>query len=193
MITMPALFNKSQRIIVLLFATTLFSIHPSKAQSITADSNSPLTLSINCPNNPQCIYSGGNLSIDIVITNNTNQNLEFPLISIWSISMSSYFKDGKTKEGIRGTSLPPGLMRPDLLKKLTLLPAHETTIIQKEASPNYIKKIFRKSSNNQIIYNVSIWTPIHIQGSQEPIGSYQNGKFEPKIFILEAETTITKQ
>lgn len=82
---------------------------------------------------------------------------------------------------------------PDLLKKLTLLPAHETKIIQKEASPNYIKKIFRKSSNNQIIYNVSIWTPIHIQGSQEPIGSYQNGKFEPKIFILEAETTMTKQ
>lgn len=107
--------------------------------------------------------------------------------------MSSYLKNGKTKRGIRGTSLPPGLIRPDLLQKLTLLPTHETKIIRKEATPNYIKKIFRKSFNNQIIYNVSIWTSIHIQGSKEPIGSYQNGKFEPKIFTLEAEATITKQ
>lgn len=56
-----------------------------------------------------------------------------------------------------------------------------------------MKKIFRKSSGNQVIFHVYISTPIHIQGSQEPIGSYQNGKFEPKIFTLGAEVTITKQ
>lgn len=186
-------FNKSKCIILLLFAITLLSIHSSKAQSVSAKDDNILSLSLSCSSNPQCIYSGKKDFLNIRITNNTNQNLEISLIAIDAVSMSSYFKDKKTNKGIPGSSSPPGLTRPDLLKKLTLLPAHETKIIQKEASPNYIKKIFRKSSNNQIIYNVSIWTPIHIQGSQEPIGSYQNGRFEPKIFILEAETTITKQ
>lgn len=186
-------FNKSKCIILLLFAITLLSIHSSKAQSVSAKDDNILSLSLSCSSNPQCIYSGKKDFLNIRITNNTNQNLEISLIAIDAVSMSSYFKDKKTNKGIPGSSSPPGLTRPDLLKKLTLLPAHETKTIKREFSKKIMKKIFGKSSGNQVIFHVYISTPIHIQGSQEPIGSYQNGKFEPKIFTLGAEVTITKQ
>lgn len=190
---MKLLLKKNQVIIKLLFAISLFSFYTSNAQSITEKDKNILSLSIKCPNNPQCIYSGKNFSSNLIITNNTNQNLEISLIAIDAISMSSYFKDIKTNEGISGSYSLAGLMNPYLLKKLTLLPAHGTQTIKREFSKTVMKEIFKKSSSKQVIFHVALSTPIHLQGSQEPIGSYKNGKFEPKSFILKAKKVITKK
>lgn len=192
MITILASSDKSKCIIVLLFAITLFSIHPSKGQSITANSNSPLTLSINCPNNPQCVYSGENLSMNIVITNNTNQNLEIPLEAIPYCLMSDYFKNIRTGK-IVGELVPPGMPLPELLKKLTIIPARSSKIIKVGYSKENLKKAFKQAHANQIIYYVDIANFIYFEGSKQPIGSYQNGKFEPKQFVFKTEKIITKQ
>lgn len=193
MITIPALFNKSQRVIVLLFAITLFSIHPSKGQSITENGNNPLTLSINCRNNPQCVYSGEKtLFLTLSITNNSNQNLEIPLEAIQSISTTSYFQNIHTGH-IVGRPIPPGMPIPEIFENLTLLPAHQSAIIAAGYSGKNMQRAFKEANMKQVIFYVETTTVAYYQGSKKPIGFYKNDIFEPKQFTIETKKIITKK
>ncbi|CAI3934796.1 unnamed protein product [Commensalibacter papalotli (ex Botero et al. 2024)] len=171
----------------------LLTIYQSKAQNILTNSNNLLSLSISCPNNPQCIYSGQDLfPVTTKIINNSNQNLEIPLEAIKYFLTTSYLKNTQTGT-IVGNFVPPGIFIPELLQQLTLLPAHTEIIMTGNYTKKYLKHIFNKESTNQITLYKSMIVYIHYQGSKEPIGTYKNGKFEPKRFILKAERIITKK
>ncbi|CAI3950250.1 unnamed protein product [Commensalibacter communis] len=185
--------KKSKKILAILLTIPLLTIYHTQAQSVTANDNNILSLSMECPNNPQCIYSGQDpFLLDILITNNSDQNIEIPLEAIRAYLSESYLKDIQTGEPV-GPVTPPGLPLTDLLKKLTLLPAHTSHVTRAEFSKKGIKKAFKKAHSNRIAFYKSIVTSIHYQGSKEPIGSYENGKFERKSFVLEAEKVITKK
>lgn len=180
-------------IIKLFFMIMLLTIYQSEAQSITANSNNLFSLSISCPNNPQCIYSGQNFfSINIIITNNSNQNLEIPLKALNYFWTTVYLKNIQTGE-IVGDFTPPGMVYPELLKKLTLIPAHKSQIIEAGYSKKNIKKAFKEANSNQIFFYAYTIIIAHYQGSKEPIGSYKDGKLEPKQFLLKTERVITKK
>ncbi|MDI2090462.1 hypothetical protein [Commensalibacter oyaizuii] len=185
-------FEKLWQLIIQFSVVIFLVIGPSSAQGIKGDDNI-LNLLIDCPNNSRCIYSGQKLfPINIIIKNNSDQNLEIPLEAIKYFLTNDYLKDTRTGK-IVGDFVPPGVPMPELLKELTLLPAHGSKIIEASYSKKNIKKAFKEAHFNQIIYYVSTVVYAHLQGSKEPIGFYKDGKFEPKPFVLEAEKVITKK
>lgn len=189
---MQFLIKKSKQTITLLLFFIVFTGYQSKAQSITINNDTLLTSSIHCPNNPQCIYSNQNYFPTLTtIKNNSDQNLEIP-IEIIKAHSSFLFKTIKARKIIGKTS-PPALSDPKQESNLTLLPAHGEITIEGGYPKRFLKSAFRDADSNQVLLSETTSTKVYFQGSKEPIGYYQNGKFEPKIFILKAETTITKQ
>lgn len=185
--------KKYKKAIILLLIMALTTIHQSKAQSITASDNNLLTLSINCRNNPKCIYSGEKtLFLTLSITNNSNQNLEIPLEAIQSISTTSYFQNIHTGH-IVGRPIPPGMPIPEIFKNLTSLPAHQSAIIAAGYSGKNMQRAFKEANMKQIMFYVETTTVAYYQGSKKPIGFYKNGVFEPKQFMIETKKIITKQ
>ncbi|CAI3931759.1 unnamed protein product [Commensalibacter communis] len=189
---MQVLFINSKQIIGLLFAITFFPAYHSKAQNVTTDNNNLLSLSIICPDNPQCIYSKENtLQLNISIKNNTNQDLYIPLKAMTHIITSFYFKD--IRDG-KDNIIPDPTWNGSavLFKELSLLPASGSLII----STLYINpenKEIKNTPTNHIIFHAKTITPVYLYNSYKPIDSYQNGKFELKQFTLEAEQIIIKK
>lgn len=185
--------NKSKRIILLLFAITLFSTHSSKAQNVSAKDDNILSLSIECPNNSQCVYSGQKFfPITTKIKNNSNQNLEIPLEAIKSFLTTSYLINIKTGKTV-GNIISPGMPIPELLEQLTLIPAHSEIIMTGNYTKNYLNNIFNKEKTNTIALYKTINTYVYFEDLKKPIGYYKDDKFEPKQFILKAQKVITKQ
>lgn len=179
-------------VIGLLFIVVTLTLNQSKAQSITANNDKILSLLMVCPNNPQCIYSGQNsFPVNTIVINHSDQNLEVPL-EIIRYSAATYFQNSKTKK-IVGDSVPVGMIIPDTLKNLTLIPAHGSKVMTGNFDKSSLKKAFKETHSNQI--SIYTWTPMyaHYQGSKEPIGTYKDGKFEPKRLVLEAEIIVTKK
>lgn len=189
---MQFLITKSKQTIKLSLLFIVFTTYQSKAQSITVNNDNLLTSSIHCPNNPQCIYSGQDYFPTLTtIKNNSDQNLEIP-IEIIRANSSFFFKTIKTRKDI-GETYPPALRDPKQESNLTLLPAHGEITIDGGYPKRFLKSAFHDAHSNQILLFESTLTKVYFQGSKEPIGSYKDGKFEPKRFILEAEKVIIKK
>ncbi|CAI3923883.1 unnamed protein product [Commensalibacter communis] len=182
---MQVLFINSKQIIGLLFAITFLSAYQSKAQSVTPDNNNLLSLSIICPDNPQCIYSKENtLQLNISIKNCKNQNSYIPLKAMTHTTTSFYFKDIRNgKDNIIPDPTWSG--PPVLFKELILLAASESLIVSTlYVIPNDAE--IKNTPTHHIIFHAKTIIPIYFYASKKRIGSYKNSKFEPKQFTLKA-------
>lgn len=170
-----------------------FYINSGQAQD-TGNHQDLITLETYCPANPSCVYSGEKIFLLYTkIINNSDFNLEIPLAAIKDSRIWGSFRGIKTGNYLGRASGRP-LANPALSHKLTLLPAHSEIIVAEGgALGDEIKESFYDAKSNQFLYQVSIDTEAYYQGSQEPIGYYQDGKFKTKIFKLKSHVIITKK